>query len=469
MSDNEQKPAQRNILSEFKTRLIGRPVDGAKKAPTFAFTINDKNDVSIKAYSNIEGDRGNGQISGRGDISVLFMITALVRAAVSCKGAFKRTVKHEDHSFIRGQRSERPMWQFDLDIVRDAGDADVRLVLRSYNRADLEFFFRPSDYHRIVDGEGRELSNAELSDGYALGWCEMVENLAADLLKDYQVRFYTETEQRTVENRPPSLVFGSIANNPRATVFTNIEADQHNNKGMIAGKIDAPVFYAYCQLLGQAVSAPAGWRRGIKNYGNGPKQQNGRWGEKVHETTMVVGKNEQGVIYIAVLDQDRSRPNLQFMLQSHRRYMLLDENGNAMTPDRVSALMAISYKAVLERSVAKHLNSNYVQPDTSQWTNNRQQGGGGGNWNNRQQGGQQGGQRNWNNNNNQGGGQQRNWNNGNGNNNRGQGNNQYGNGNNQHQGGGQQHSGGNPNGEVQQPQVLSRDSAPVAFDESIPF
>lgn len=461
MSDNEQKPALRNILSEYKTRLIGRPVDGAKKAPTFAFTINDKNDVSIKAYSNIEGDRGNGMISGRGDISVLFMITALVRAAVSCKGAFKRTVKHEDHSFIRGQRSERPMWQFDLMVVRDAGDADVRLVLKSYNRADLEFFFRPSDYHRIVDGNGQELSTAELADGYALGWCEMVEDLASDLLKDYQVRFYTETNQPTVEGRPPSLVFGSIANNPRATVFTNIEADQHHNKGMIPGKIDAPVFYTYCQLIGQAVSAPAGWRRGIKNYGNGPKQQNGRWGEKVHETTMVVGKNEEGVIYIAVLDQDRSRPNLQFALAPHRRYTVLDENGNVMTADRASALMAIAYKGVLERSVAKHLNSNYVQPDTSQWTGNRQGGGGG----------QQGGQRQWGNNNNQQGGGQRQWNNNN-NNNRNQGNNnsQYqGGGNNQRQDGGSQHSGGNPNSEVQQPQVLSRASAPVAFDESIPF
>lgn len=466
MSDNEQRtPAVRNILSEFKTRLIGRPVDGAKRAPTFSFTINEKNDVTIKAYSNIENDRGNGIISGRGDVTVLYMITALVRAAVATKTGFKRTVKHEDHAFIRGQRSERPMWQFDLDVVRDAGDNDVRLVLRSYNRADLEFFFRPSDYHRIVDGEGHELSTSELSDAYAIGWCEMVEDLATDLLKDFQMRLYTETDRPTVENRPPSMVFGSIANNPRVTVFTNIENDQHNNKGMIAGKIDAPIFYSFCQLLGQAVSAPPNWRRGIKNYGNGQQQQNGRRGEKVHETTLVVGKDEKGVIYTAVLDQDRNRPNLQFALQPHRRYTVLDENGNVLDASRSSALMAVAFKNALPRVIAKHLNQHYVAPDPSQWQNNN---------NNRQGGNTQWGQRQGGNNNN--GNNNRNWNNNSGggnNNNRGNGggNGQQSGGgqSSQRQDGGSSHSGGNPNGEVQQPQVLSRDSAPPAFDTDIPF
>lgn len=464
MSDQQERaPAVRNILSEYKTRLIGRPVDGAKKSPTFSFTINEKNDVTIKAYSNIEGDRGNGIISGRGDITVLYMITALVRAAVATKGPFKRTVKHEDHAFIRGQRSERPMWQFDLDVVRDAGDSDVRLVLRSYNRKDLDFYFRPSDYHHIVDGDGHELSTSELSDGYAIGWCEMVEDLATDLLKDFQLRLYTETDRPTIENRPPSLVFGSIANNPRATVFTNIEQDQHNNKGMIAGKIDAPIFYTFAQMIGQAVAAPAGWRRGIKNFGHGP-QQNGRRGEKVHQSTMVVGKDEQGVIYLAVLDQDRNRPNLQFALQPHRRYVVLDEQGNQLDPSRSSALMATVFKVALPRVMAKHVNQNYVAPDPSTWQNNNNGGGGqrqgGQQWGNRQ-GGQQGGgqQRQWgNNNNNQqrsGGGQQQQSNQ----------SQQYGNQPQQ-----QQHSnGGNPNDVVQQPQVLSRESAPMAFDSDIPF
>lgn len=470
MSDNNQQngeraPAKRTILSEFKTRLIGRPVDGAKKSPTFAFSINEKNEVSITVYSNIEGDRGNGLIKGKGDIGVLFMVTTLIRAAIATNGPFRRVIKHEDHVFMRGQRSERPMWIFDLIIQRDSGDSDVRLILKSYNRPDLEFYFRPTDYHRLYDGEGRELNSKEIADSYAIGYCEMLEDLASDLLNDYQIRLYAETTQKTVEGRQPSMVWGSIANNPRGTVFTNVEADQHINKGMIAAKIDPPTFYMFCELMGQAVTAPPGWRRGIKNYGHQKSQGGGR-GEKVHETTLCVGKNEEGVIYIAVLDQDKSRPNLQFILDSHRRFAVLDGNEQPLARSRVTSLMAASYKKVFGRAVAKHLNAHYTPPDPSTWQNNQQGGNRQGGWNNNRGngGGNGGGQRNGNwNNNNQGGGQQRsqgNWNN----------NRQQGGGNTQYQGGSQQGSGGGSQyNEPQQPAVPPRNDAPPAFDESIPF
>lgn len=468
--NGDRQPARRTILSEFKTRLIGRPVDGAKKSPTLAFVINDRNDVSLKAYSNIEGDRGNGMISGKGDITVLFMITTLIRAAVSTKGPFKRTIKHEDHVFMRGQRSDKPMWQFDLHIVRESGESDIKLVLSSYKRPDLEFYFRPTDYHHVVDGQGQQLSTAELCEGYALGYCEMMEKLAGDLLKDFQLRMYTETDQRCVEGRKPSLVLGSIANNPRFTVFTGIEADQHNNKGMIPGKIDAPVLYMFCELVGQAAQAQPGWRRGIKNFGQS-RDNNGRRGEKMHESTLTVGKDDNGVVYIALLSQDRSRPNLQFFLDPHRRFQLMDEQGQPMSRNRTSALMAIVMKHVMGITVAKHLNANYTPPDPSTWQN-----GGGNNYGNR--GGNGGGYQN-----NRGNGGGGNWNNnrgnggGNNNYNRGgnSGGNNYGGGNNNSNYGNnnQQSHGGNPNGEVQQPQVLSRDSGNggnmPAFDSDIPF
>lgn len=462
----DRQPGRRTILSEFKTRLIGRPVDGAKKSPTLAFVINDRNDVSLKAYSNIEGDRGNGMISGKGDITVLFMITTLIRAAVSSKGPFKRTIKHEDHIFMRGQRSEKPMWQFDLHVVRESGESDIKLVLSSFKRPDLEFYFRPTDYHRIVDGEGQELGTAELCEAFALGYCEMIEELAGDLLKDFQLRLYTTTDQRTVEGRPPSLVLGSIANNPRFTVFTNVENDQHNNKGMIPGKIDAPILYTFCELVGQAAMAAPGWRRGIKNYGQ-QRTNDGRRGEKTHESTLTVGKDENGLVYIALLSQDRSRPNLQFFLDPHRRFQLLDETGNVMGRNRTTALMAMVMQKVMAITVTKHLNANYTPPDPSQWQN----GGNGGGWN---KGGNSNGGGGWNKGGNSGGwnkgGQSGGYNkggNGGGNYNNGGGNNNYNRGNDQ------QH-GGNPNGEVQQPQVLSRDSGGgnanvPAFDNDIPF
>jgi len=216
--------------------------------------------------------------------------------------------------------------------------------------------------------------------------------------------------------------------------------------------------------MGQAVTAPPGWRRGIKNYGH-QRGNNGQRGEKVHETTLCVGKNEEGVIYIAVLDQDKSRPNLQFILDSHRRFNVLDENDQPLARARVTSLMAASYKRVFGRAVAKHLNAHYTPPDPSTWQNNNQQGGQRqGGWNNNRQQGGGGGQRqgNWNNNN-QGGGQQRsqgNWNN----------NRQQGGGNTQYQGGSQQGSGGGSQyNEPQQPSVPPRNDAPPAFDESIPF
>lgn len=357
----------RTLLNEFKTRLIGDPAEGQKKSPTFSITINAKNQAQFVLYTNIEGDRGGGNVRAKATVHTVFLFLNTIKRAIAAPGAFSETFKNDDKVWMRDKWSERPMWIMDITIEREAGDNDIKLKVKTYNRPELVFYFRPSNFHQVVGGDGQLLSNRECADLYAEGYVEKVKSVMVPLLQDYQVRYYANPGKPTKDDSKSSLVVGSIANNPRLTVFTNVIGDE-DNKGMIFGKIDTHTYYAMTQLLKKAADAQPGYRVGIKNFA--PVERDKPWGEKQQESTAIVGKDNGGMVYLAIKDAVPTRPIIQFQLNIEPTWSVL-VNGSAKSPQDISAEMARSDSELLTLAIGKHLVDHYTPPDMSQWAGKR--------------------------------------------------------------------------------------------------
>lgn len=359
-----------NLLSEFKTRLIGVPAPGASKEPNLGFTVNAKGYINLNVFTNIDGDRAKGKIQAKADPEMVMVLRELIKAAAAAKGGFKRTLVHTDiipigydKELNKPKMSEKPMEVMRLVIEKVAGDNDIRLVVKTYKRPDLEFPFRPMDWHRLVDNAtGEELPVGEIAALYAEGYADRLRDMViGSLPDDYQLRYYTKPDQETVDNKASNLIISSIANNPRVTLFGNVASDQHNDGGRIYGRIDFGTMWAFAAKLQTAYRLEPGRTIGWKNYGAG-KDANGRRGERKHETTLVIGKDTNGVIFQALVSAEPGRPNIKFPFELGRTWSLLDENDQPMSADKVSILVAIASAPLIQTIVTRHLIANYTPP-----------------------------------------------------------------------------------------------------------
>lgn len=176
------------------------------------------------------------------------------------------------------------------------------------------------------------------------------------------------------------LLWQLVNNNPRIVVYTN-DPDDQIDYGKITAALDAPTFFAFLQMIENAVNAPVGteFKDKIEN-------SNFTWGGgKRSETptvvsSLLVGKDPDGVIWIAV--SAPRRPQIKFPFMNPDFHNFFHRDGSPYEKAEVSALIAQSYIKLLRLLMAQLLVTEYVEPKPKEDRN----GGGGGN-----RGGQGGG------------------------------------------------------------------------------
>ena len=183
------------------------------------------------------------------------------------------------------------------------------------------------------------------------------------------------------------LLWQLINNNPRIVVYTN-DPDDQIDYGKITAALDAPTFFAFLNLIENAIKATGEFKEKIDN-------MNFTWpGGKRSETpsvvsSLIVGKDADGLIWISV--SAPRRPQIKFPFINPEFHNFFHRDGSPYEKGEVSAIMAKSYLDILRGLMAQLLVTEYVEPKPKEDRNNggnRNNGGGYGGGNSNGGGGQ---------------------------------------------------------------------------------
>lgn len=181
-----------------------------------------------------------------------------------------------------------------------------------------------------------------------------------------------------------SLSWRLVANNPRICVYTNDPADmtEKNGNGLIAAALDAPVFFMLVNMLYKVIDAAPGHREKIENknyiFPGGKRSE-----KPVVVSEIIIGKDDEGVVFISVVAYDKSRPRIKFDMLPNEFHNFYHKNGEQFTKAEASALYAKGYVECLKGLMTHLLVTEWTEPERKD--NDRQGGNRGGGNNQRQQ------------------------------------------------------------------------------------
>ena len=160
----------------------------------------------------------------------------------------------------------------------------------------------------------------------------------------------------------PKTIFNEyisvIKNNPRITVRTEVESDAKN--GVVHASMDGGVFYWFLECLRKTIDLEPGEGFKIENknhtYVNGERSK-----DPVVTSTTLVGKDEDSIIYLAVIAKNVTP--VKFMLMPGSYHFLSNKDGSAVSAPDVSKLYARGYIRLLENLTANVMTNYYTEPE----------------------------------------------------------------------------------------------------------
>lgn len=177
-----------------------------------------------------------------------------------------------------------------------------------------------------------------------------------------------------------SLQWGIFSNNPRITVYTNVESDRDVNYGKISANMDAISFFGFMNLLRMAIEFVPGtdgqpeFKRSIENKNfifPGGKRSD----KPVVQSELFVGKDKEGMVWMSVTAKDRPRIKFDFQLSDF--HALKHGTGEYYSKAEASVVAANAYLTLLVEMFGHMLVTEWVEPPAPQG----QGGGGGGGFN----------------------------------------------------------------------------------------
>lgn len=195
--------------------------------------------------------------------------------------------------------------------------------------------------------------------------------------------------------RPSNFSVKVVKNRPVLEVRTNVPNDK--NYGRITADLDPISFETFLGWLETIGDKEPGHKDALK-VSDYPFTQQGRSKELKLQSTVIVGKENDGTVYLGVVSWDSNRPVIKFPVRPSQFHKYVKADGSPWEEAEISQVYARSYARLLRQLVYNVLQATYTPPEPRGGGN---QGGGGGGYQQRQGGGGGGYQ-----NNNQGGGNQ---------------------------------------------------------------
>lgn len=167
---------------------------------------------------------------------------------------------------------------------------------------------------------------------------------------------------------------------PRIYVYTNQDSDQGNSNGRIDANIDMNVALTFLKLIEKAANAPIGQTYesvGIQNLAYVWKQKQ-RSEKPMQQSTIVVGREPDGRVYMSLLHFNKERPRIKFYFgfSQFHKFVGMQEGQEARA--EYSSLIALQY-AESVRTQLLALERKYAVPSAQPQGGNNS--GGNGSWN----------------------------------------------------------------------------------------
>lgn len=185
------------------------------------------------------------------------------------------------------------------------------------------------------------------------------------------------------EGKNASMAFDIKKNDTTIIVRTNAASDAANNHGRIVAEVPTPYFYTIMEMLKKAALSdiPVRWcyeHKDRKFIGQGKMTD----GPVLHHR-IIVGRGEDGVVYLSVTQE--KRPNIKFTFLNDNKSNFKDNDGNEMPKALESTFVTLGRVSIIEKLMAIHLDRAYKHPEQKP-----QGGGNGGGGYNNNRGGQGG-------------------------------------------------------------------------------
>lgn len=173
---SQQPQGNGPVLSPFSvmsTWLHADPVEGSQKRPNLRFGVFG-NVPRLTVKTNVNGDLNNGKIEFKTDLATFAAAMKYARDLADGKDVpQERKFIHQD-DFVGGKKIDKiiPITSLVIGREQSSGRIYIALISSQQQRPRIRFFFGPSKYHTILNGDGSPISPKEMSESYATGFLE---------------------------------------------------------------------------------------------------------------------------------------------------------------------------------------------------------------------------------------------------------------------------------------------------------
>lgn len=182
------------------------PIQGASRRANIRLKVLG-NVPRIVVKTNVPDDKNNGRIEFKTDaptMAVIFSTLMALGDGTASKDHYD--FEYNDYIFKDGKRSDNRLTLATCRIGVDRQSERIYIAVLGYNRPKVQFFFGPSEFHKVKTG-GEELSQAEVSRAYAMGFARTFSNQVDHLLVSN-----FDPEARNVPKPPPEADGGQQGN-----------------------------------------------------------------------------------------------------------------------------------------------------------------------------------------------------------------------------------------------------------------
>lgn len=183
MSQGQMPAITLNAFSVMSTWLYAPPVQGSSKRPSIRFNVRG-NVPTVVVKTGVDGDENHGKIDFRTDLATFAAALHYAKnLANNVPGTPTKRVFIYQDDFLAGKKMDKivPLSKWEIGRAQD-GRVYMAVLSTKTSRPRIPFYFGPSKYHSIQNGDGSEITPTEMSEAYAIGFLVPAEAVVYNMM-----------------------------------------------------------------------------------------------------------------------------------------------------------------------------------------------------------------------------------------------------------------------------------------------
>ena len=171
-----------NVFSVMSNWMFADPVEGSQKRPSIRVGVYG-NVPRITVKTNVQGDLNHGKIDFNMDLATFAVGMAYLQDLTEGKDVPQELKLEYQDDFVAGKKLDKII-TISTWVIGKATDGRIYMAVISSqtSRPRIRFFFGPTKYHNLSNGDGSSLGVDKMSAAYARGFARSSEQLVYVLL-----------------------------------------------------------------------------------------------------------------------------------------------------------------------------------------------------------------------------------------------------------------------------------------------